>query len=57
MTAHKDKVDAAIEKITEVHSDTSVSLQQTYDSLTNIRDRLNEFISAVEQDLENQENP
>lgn len=51
MDAHKDKVDAAIEKIREVHADTSVSVQQTWDSLTDIRDRLNEFIDAVEDDL------
>lgn len=54
---HSQRVSSVIERIREVHSDTTVSLQQTLDSLHTIKAALERLIEAVNEDLETQEEP
>lgn len=50
---HDIRVDVAKRAIRDVHSDTSVSLEETLDSLGYLHDELDILIEAVEQDIRN----
>lgn len=52
--AHETLVEIAIEALNDVHSDTSVSLEQTLNSLEVLRDHIHMLITAIEEDLRNQ---
>lgn len=48
---HKDKYERAIEAIRIVHSDTSVPLETTLDSLLGLRDEIDMLVEAVSEDV------
>lgn len=52
---HEILVEKAKKAITAVHSDTSVSMQQTFDSLDDLVDHARELAAAVESDLAREE--
>ena len=49
--SHRDKVKAALDAIDEVFSDTSVSQQETLDSLSELAEDIEMRIGAIEYDL------
>lgn len=51
-TYHEKLVSKASEYIRRVHSDQSVSLEQTLHSLELLRDEVLECISGIEEDIE-----
>lgn len=48
---HSDLVKRALEAIQEVHADTSVSLEQTLDSLRKLCEEVESLIAAVDEDI------
>ena len=51
--SHENLCEKAKEAIQAIHSDTSVSLEQTLDSLEELRGEIDILIDAVETDIEN----
>ena len=45
--AHKDRLEAAKKAVDELHSDTSVSLEETEASLCDLREHIDVLIDAV----------
>ena len=54
-THHEKLVDKALEYIRRVHSDQSVPLEQTLQSLEELRDMVLERVSAIEEDIRREE--
>ena len=54
-TYHEKLVDKASDALRRVHSDQSVSLQQTLESLELLRDEVMECITAIEEDIERED--
>lgn len=55
MTDHMELIERATTAIQQVHSDTSVSQQDTLYSLNGLRDEIDVMINAIESDLRIQE--
>lgn len=48
---HEQKKQAAIDAIRELHADTSVPIQQTLDSMTEVAEVADEIISTLEEEV------
>jgi hypothetical protein len=55
MTRHRLLIEAAEDAADKLHSDTSVSLQQTLDSLEELREHVDELVTCVKVSLESEE--
>lgn len=48
---HKARCDSVLDAVTRLHSDTSVPLETTLESLCNLREHVSILVEAVEADI------
>ena len=49
---HSQLFDDAVKAATKLYNDTTVSLDKTLDSLTDLKEHVNDLISAIRSDLD-----